>query len=220
MSAQSLEGDYSKCQPGDCIVAFSKAEIFAIKKEVERLTPFKCAVIYGQLPPETRSQQARLFNEGAADILVASDAIGMGLNLNIRRTIFHSVVKRGIDAQDATWLSPSMVKQIAGRAGRLSSKFKEGLVTTWQECDLAYVKAVLDWEIAPITHAGLFPSVEQVQLFSDQLGVDAENTKLSFLMDKFIDLSQMNGKYFLCNHGDMVTVANWLHPIPLSLADK
>lgn len=51
--------------------------------------------MYGQLPPETRSQQARLFNDPTSgyDILVASDAIGMGLNLNIRRIIFHSLLK-------------------------------------------------------------------------------------------------------------------------------
>lgn len=55
----------------------------------------RCCVVYGQLPPETRSQQARLFNDPTSgyDILVASDAIGMGLNLNIRRIIFHSLLK-------------------------------------------------------------------------------------------------------------------------------
>jgi ATP-dependent RNA helicase SUPV3L1/SUV3 len=147
----SLHGDYSTCRPGDCIVAFSKAEIFAIKKEIEKLSAgLKCAVIYGQLPPETRSLQARMFNEGTLDILVASDAIGMGLNLNIRRIIFHSVHKRGNDAH-AVWLNPSAVKQIAGRAGRLSSQYKFGEVTTWQERDLAYVRAVCDWDIPDIT---------------------------------------------------------------------
>ena len=105
MSDSSLLGDYSKCLSGDCIVAFSKLEIFAIKKEIERLTSLKCAVIYGQLPPETRSTQARLFNEGAVDILVASDAIGMGLNLNIRRIIFHSVLKRGGEQSGPTWFN-------------------------------------------------------------------------------------------------------------------
>lgn len=231
----SFYGDYSRCQPGDCVVAFSKAEIFAIKKEIEKLTPYKCAVIYGQLPPETRSMQARLFNEGALDILVASDAIGMGLNLNIRRTVFHSVLKRGIDANGASWIHPSNIKQIAGRAGRRSSKYKYGEVTTWQECDLAYVRAVCDWDIPDITavsitllmwgimkvpQAGLFPTTEQVQLFSDILGADSSTARLSYLMDKFLDLSQMDGKYFLCDHEIMVTVANWLHTIPLSLTDK
>lgn len=95
MEDESLRGDYSKVQPGDCVVAFSKADIFSIRRQIESSTPYKCAVIYGQLPPETRSQQARKFNDddGGCDILVASDAIGMGLNLNIRRTIFHTTRK-------------------------------------------------------------------------------------------------------------------------------
>jgi ATP-dependent RNA helicase SUPV3L1/SUV3 len=71
-----------------------------------------------------RSTQARLFNEDNTgyDVLVASDAIGMGLNLNIRRIIFHTVVKQGgvVDG-GPSFVDPSSVKQIAGRAGRLSS---------------------------------------------------------------------------------------------------
>ena len=56
--------------------------------------------------------QARLFNEDNTgyDILVASDAIGMGLNLNIRRIIFHTVIKRGKNGKQ--WIEPSAVKQI------------------------------------------------------------------------------------------------------------
>ena len=68
--------------------------------------------------------------------------------------------------------------------------------------------------------AGLFPTTEQVQLFSDILGADSSTARLGYLMEKFLDLSQMDGKYFLCDHEIMVTVANWLHTIPLSLTDK
>lgn len=69
-------------QPGDCIVAFTRPDIFAIKKEIESSTPFKCCLIYGTLPPEIRAEQARLFNDPNSqyDILVASDAIGMCMN--------------------------------------------------------------------------------------------------------------------------------------------
>lgn len=131
VSDESLRGDYSKVRKGDCIVAFSRNDLYSIKAEIERLTPHKCCMVYGQLPPETRSMQARLFNDENTgfDVLVASDAIGMGLNLNIRRVIFHTTMKRGakitnqkFTADDGTWLHPSYVKQIAGRAGRLSSK--------------------------------------------------------------------------------------------------
>ena len=49
--------EYADVQPGDCVVAFSKQDIFRIREEIERLTPYKCCAVYGQLPPETRSKQ-------------------------------------------------------------------------------------------------------------------------------------------------------------------
>ena len=61
------------------------------------------------------------------------------------------------------------IKQIAGRAGRLSSEYDFGEVTTWQELDLAYVRAVMNYDVPPIKKAGLFPSVEQIDLFSREL---------------------------------------------------
>lgn len=81
VSEESLDGDYKNVQPGDCIVTFSRTSIFAVKKMVEGVAGRKCAVVYGALPPETRAEQAREFNEGRAEVLVASDAVGMGLNL-------------------------------------------------------------------------------------------------------------------------------------------
>ena len=259
ISEESLQGDYSRIRPGDCVVAFSRAEIFSIRREIERLTPYKCCVVYGQLPPETRSTQARLFNEDNTgfDVLVASDAIGMGLNLNIGRIVFHTTVKKGRTPKDAGFIDPTTIKQIAGRAGRLSSQYKIGEVTTWQEADLAYVKGVMEYEIPQLTEAGLFPSVEQVENFSDKLraldppgkgkgpklntkalakleasslpDVDggppmpmsqSETTKISALMSRFVELARIDGRYFMCEHDEMVTVANWLHTIPLSLEDR
>jgi ATP-dependent RNA helicase SUPV3L1/SUV3 len=80
---QSLEGDLSKIEDGDCVVSFSRAGIFALKKVIEEKRGKRCAVVYGALPPETRSEQAKLFNEpgNGIDVMVASDAVGMGLNL-------------------------------------------------------------------------------------------------------------------------------------------
>lgn len=79
----SLGGDWNGIEKGDCVVAFSRKDIFAIKKTIEEVTGKRCAVVYGGLPPETRSHQAKLFNEknNEYDVLVASDAVGMGLNL-------------------------------------------------------------------------------------------------------------------------------------------
>jgi ATP-dependent RNA helicase SUPV3L1/SUV3 len=80
---ESLGGDLSKVEDGDCVVSFSRSGIFALKKAIEEKRGKRCAVVYGALPPETRSEQARLFNEpgNGIDVMVASDAVGMGLNL-------------------------------------------------------------------------------------------------------------------------------------------
>jgi ATP-dependent RNA helicase SUPV3L1/SUV3 len=70
-------------EKGDCIVAFSVAAIHKIRRKVESITGKRCAVVYGSLPAEVRAQQAKWFNDpdNDYDFLVASDAIGMGLNL-------------------------------------------------------------------------------------------------------------------------------------------
>jgi ATP-dependent RNA helicase SUPV3L1/SUV3 len=80
---ESLEGDFSRVQKGDCLVAFSRSGIFALKRKVEENTGLRCAVAYGRLPPEIRAEQAALFNNphSGYDVMIGSDAIGMGLNL-------------------------------------------------------------------------------------------------------------------------------------------
>lgn len=80
---RSLNGDLKRIEKGDCVVSFSRSGIFALKKRIEDVTNLRCAVAYGRLPPEVRSEQAALFNDpnSGFDVLVGSDAIGMGLNL-------------------------------------------------------------------------------------------------------------------------------------------
>lgn len=81
--SHALNESLAKISSGDCVVTFSRTQIFDLKYQIERRTGKRCAVVYGNLPMESRSEQARLFNEPGSsyDVLVASDAIGMGLNL-------------------------------------------------------------------------------------------------------------------------------------------
>ena len=80
---KSLNGDFRQLRKGDCVVVFSRLTLHTIKKTIEKLTGKRVAAVYGSLPPEIRAQQARLFNDpdNDYDFLVATDAIGMGLNL-------------------------------------------------------------------------------------------------------------------------------------------
>lgn len=83
VAPKSLDGDFKKIQKGDCVVAFSRNRLFDLKTQIEKETGMRCAIIYGRLPPEVRAEQAELFNTpgNGYDVLVGSDAIGMGLNL-------------------------------------------------------------------------------------------------------------------------------------------
>lgn len=210
---------YRHVKPGDCVVAFSRREIFQIKREIEVQTGEQCCIIYGQLPPETRSQQARLFNarDNAYNILVASDAVGMGLNLNIGRVVFSSVKKFSGGGGGMSDITPSLAKQIAGRAGRYGSAFASGVATCVQEDDLAYLRESVEQAPTPLKSAGLFPSSEQMEEFAKQLpGI----TDLGDLIDKYVLLARLDGDYFLCNHADMKDAAALLRDIELQLADR
>ncbi|ORX40270.1 P-loop containing nucleoside triphosphate hydrolase protein [Kockovaella imperatae] len=119
---KSLGGDFGKFEKGDCAVTFSRNNIFAVKKQIEQVVSRKCAVVYGALPPETRAEQARNFNDPNTheEILVASDAVGMGLNLKIKRLVFINLTKWNGSAEVP--LTLTQIKQIAGRAGRFGTR--------------------------------------------------------------------------------------------------
>lgn len=205
--ATALDGDYSKIEEGDAIVAFSRKDVYAIRRAIEYSTKHKCCVIYGSLPPETRSSQARLFNEPTSGfrVLVASDAIGMGLNLNIRRVVFHTLSKFNGVATGP--LGASAIKQIAGRAGRRNSIYPEGFTTTLLQQDHGVLVESLATPSTPITAAGLFPNPEQLVAFSEQL---APHTPLPDVIAEFMTASMLEGPYFMCRAEDLQATASLL----------
>lgn len=215
-------GCYQHVQPGDCVVAFSRNDIFAIKREIENTTGYRCCVIYGKLPPQTRADQARRFNDpdSGYDILVASDAIGMGLNLNIKRIIFNSIFK--YNGEEAVRLSHSEIKQISGRAGRRNSPYPHGEVTCRDPRDLPYIRKCMSAEIEQIEKAALLPTSAHIELFSEGLqayDVGDDATDLHNLLRQFSAMATVKGDYFLGRQTEMQSIAKQLKGIPLSLKD-
>jgi len=214
-------GCYQNVQPGDCVVAFSRNDIFAIKREIEKTTNYKCCVIYGKLPPQTRANQARRFNDpdSGYDILVASDAIGMGLNLNIKRIIFNSVFK--YNGEEVVRLSHSEVKQISGRAGRRNSPYPHGEVICRDPRDLPYIQKCLTTEIPQIEKAALLPTSDHIELFSEGLQAYnvAEATDLDTILRQFSAMATVKGDFFLGRQTEMQIIAKSLKGIPLTLKD-
>ena len=217
------EDAYRNVEKGDCIVAFSRDDIFAIKREIEKLTDFKCCIVYGSLPPQTRSEQARLFNDpdSGYDILVASDAIGMGLNLNIRRIIFNSIYKN--DGTGIVRLDHSAVKQISGRAGRRNSVFPEGIVTCRVPQDMTHLRACMATEIKPIERAGLLPTASHFESFDLAMKTYSEEdtkSRMYTILRQFGEMASVRNDYFLCRQSEMYDIAKQIDQYPLRIKDK
>ncbi|KAJ3092257.1 hypothetical protein HK102_009227 [Quaeritorhiza haematococci] len=213
---KSLDGNLGKVQKGDAVITFSRSNIFAVKRQIEALTKWRVAVIYGNLPPETRAEQAKLFNDPQSpyDVLVSSDAVGMGLNLNIRRVVFERLEK--FDGESMKPLSPSAIKQIAGRAGRFNTEFSEGFVTTLDSGDLTDLAEAMETPIEPLQLAGLSPHYEQLEAFAEQLPKET----FSNLLSKFEHFASMENKFFLCNLDTQKQIADLINSFPLTLRDR
>ena len=136
-------------EPGDALVVFSRKSVHAVAATV-RAAGLRPSLVYGALPYEVRHEEARKFDAGETDVIVATDAIGMGMNLPIRRIVF--VEQHKFDGRERRMLRPEEVQQIAGRAGRYG-RYDEGLFTsTRQRTDIAwrYMERVEPIESLPV----------------------------------------------------------------------
>ncbi|MFE4898793.1 helicase-related protein [Peribacillus butanolivorans] len=100
---------------GDALICFSRRQVLETASRLQG-SGHSVSMIYGSMPPENRKRQIELFNRGETSVVVATDAIGMGLNLPIRRIVFLENEK--FDGTRRRRLTSQEVKQIAGRAGR------------------------------------------------------------------------------------------------------
>lgn len=143
-------------QKGDALIVFSKKSVLDVAGRLER-SGIRASVIYGSLPPEIRRRQMHLFTEKKTRVVVATDAIGMGLNLPVRRIIFLQTEK--FDGTRRRTLTAPEIKQIAGRAGRFGL-YDTGYITAMDEESLECVRENYQKEDPPIQTVNLgFPQV-------------------------------------------------------------
>ncbi|MBR3307117.1 MAG: helicase [Lachnospiraceae bacterium] len=154
---------------GDALIVFSRRAVHSLAAELQR-KDIRCSVIYGALPYDVRHEEARRFTEGETEVLVATDAIGMGLNLPIRRVVL--MEQRKFDGKQQRFLKDTEIKQIAGRAGRA------GIF------DTGWYSALVDnsntWEMIKRITDGKLPSIENIRIaFPEELlSIDGKVSEL------------------------------------------
>lgn len=151
--------------PHTILVAFTRQGVLDLKTKLERLER-TVSVVYGSLPPEVRRRQADRFAAGETEICVATDAVGMGLNLPADVVCFYEIEK--YDGKTIRTLLPSEVHQIGGRAGRYGLS-KAGLITTTNKHHLKIIRELYATEPETLTHARVAPTVDDLSLIPGNL---------------------------------------------------
>lgn len=193
--------DWRGIPPRSAVIGFSRAMVLELKAMFES-RGLRVAVIYGSLSPEVRRNEARRFRAGEADIVCATDAIGLGLNLPLDRVIFYETDK--FDGEINRPLEPAELLQIAGRAGR--GPGSEGLVAAFSARDGRRIEAVLAQPQATPAPDQLpaAPTSMHIRAIADHLGLDRLVPILDFFRTR---LSFPGGTFFPDVQDDVLAAA-------------
>ena len=137
----------SRIRPRSAVVGFSVDDVYSIAELIRRKRG-GAAVVMGALSPRTRNAQVELYQNGDVDFLVATDAIGMGLNLDIGHVAFSGLTK--FDGHEIRKLTPGELAQISGRAGRYRTPGTFGVTGESPPIEAAVVAAIEGNKFAPL----------------------------------------------------------------------
>jgi len=204
--------DAQDVEPGTAIIAFSRKDVLRLKQNYAKF--FKVSVVYGNLSPEVRREEARRFREGETEILIATDAIAMGMNLPIKTILFSKAEK--FDGVSQRNLEPSEVHQISGRAGRFGLN-EEGFVGALNLDALKIVRKNFHKPAKKITIPfKVMANIEHIKLVGNIL----EEQSLREILKFFVDNMEFNGPFHASNLSDMLEAAYIVDKYNLDIATK
>ncbi len=200
---------------GDAVIAFSRREVLMWRDLITEMG-LSVATVYGNLSPEVRRAQAERFRDGTADVVVATDALAMGLNMPIARIVMTTTVKyNGVEEEE---IPATLARQIAGRAGRFGVH-EQGLVAGFDDDTHEVMRALLKEKIAPLNAAGfsVAPSLEHLHRIAAVTG----ETSLVKLLKRFMhNIDVPDGFFFPRITDEQQERAVWLDTLTLSVAEK
>jgi len=199
-------------EPKTAIIAFSRKEVLSYKQRLSG--KYRVSVVYGNLSPEVRREEARKFREGESEMLVATDAIAMGLNLPIKTILFARDNK--FDGLRRRELTATEVLQISGRAGRYGIE-EHGFVGA---LDTSALMTIADRFHTPLPDISLpfsvMASMEHVLLIGEIL----ETEDLLEILAFFADNMEFDGPFVAANIDSMLEIAAIVGEYTLDLRTK
>jgi len=204
--------DVKDVKEGSAIIAFSRRDVLRLKQNFSPY--FSVSVVYGNLSPEVRREEARRFRQKETQILIATDAIAMGMNLPIKTILFSKAEK--FDGITQRNLLPSEVHQISGRAGRYGLN-EEGYVGALSLDVLKIVKKNFYKEAKSITIPfKVMANLEHIKLVGNIL----EESSLQEILRFFVENMEFNGPFNATNLDDMLEASAIVDNFDLDIATK
>jgi ATP-dependent RNA helicase SUPV3L1/SUV3 len=205
----------SNLRRGDAVICFSRREVLMWRDMVTEMG-LSVATVYGNLSPEVRRAQAQRFRDGAADVVVGTDAIAMGLNMPIARIVMTTSVKyNGYEEEE---IPAALARQIAGRAGRFGVH-EEGLVAGYDNETHNVMRSLLREKPVPLKTTGfaVAPTLEHLHRISSVTNEQG----LAKLLKRFVhNIDVPDGFFFPRITEDQFERAAWLDTLELTVAEK
>jgi len=205
--------DIGSIERGTAIVSFSRRDVLSLKQQLSH--KYKISVVYGNLSPEVRREEARRFREGESHVLISTDAIAMGLNLPIRTLLFAKDNK--FDGLRRREITTTEVLQISGRAGRYGIE-EVGYVGALNSSSiLTHITKMMKKPLPSIKPPfAVMASLEHVLLISEIL----QNHNLLQILEFFADNMEFDGPFVAANIDSMLEIAQIVDDYQLDLVSR
>jgi len=186
-------------EKGTAVIAFSRRDVLGLRQQLSQR--FEVSVVYGGLSPEVRREEARRFREGESEVLVATDAIAMGLNLPIKTILFSKDNK--FDGLRRRELLPTEVAQISGRAGRYGLE-EVGYIGALDKKALETIESKFYQPLPTLELPfSVMASLEHVMLIGEIL----ETENLSTILNFFAENMEFEGPFVAANIDSMLEIS-------------
>ena len=186
-------------ESGTALIAFSRNDVLKYKQKLQKF--HKVSVIYGNLSPEVRRDEARRFREGESHVLIATDAIAMGLNLPIKTILFTTDTK--FDGVSKRLITSNEIVQIAGRAGRFGHH-EEGFIGGMSKKILEHIQSQFYSPIKTIKPPfKVKANAKQIEELSSHL----QTKNLTKVLKFFAKEMSFSGPFVAANISSMISAA-------------
>ena len=204
---------FNNLEPNSALIAFSRSDVLKLKQKLQK--NYTVSVIYGNLSPEVRKDEAKKFRDGKSQILIATDAIAMGLNLPIKNILFTTHTK--FDGVKKRAISTNEIVQISGRAGRYKL-FDNGYIGATKKDVLSYIQNKIKEPIKSIKPP-FKVKINSSQL--DGLATYLQTNSLTKLLNYFAKNMEFSGPFVATNISSMIEASQILDKKDsLSLEEK